>query len=183
MSNKYNDIVGRVLGITPGSTNPYVKILNLRNERGLNISPDAEELDYGQIAVNYTKGNESLFIKNDSNEVVSFGSTQSLTIRIDEVEQNLQDQIDVINGGGDGSYAEADKELEEKLKEYFLSEIEKIQGAETDSIVLHVDPVTRIITADVKIAPKEGDYSNNDIQVTENGLYCHTRVMDCGEIG
>ena len=178
MSNKYNDIVGRVLNINPGQTNPYVKILNLRNERGMNVKPDAEDLDYGQIAINYTKGNETIFLKNDSNEVISIGSTESITFRIDEVEQNLQEQIDAINGSGDGSYAEADKILEEKLKEYFLSEIEKIHGANTDSVILVVDPVSREITANVVISPDEG----NDLKINENGLYCHTSVMDCGEI-
>ena len=34
--------------------------------------PDTNSIDFGEIAINYKKGNESIFIKNDANEIILF---------------------------------------------------------------------------------------------------------------
>lgn len=57
-------------------------VLNKRSKElvdGLVKVPTPENLNYGEIAINYKKGNETLFIKNDENEVVSLkiGKTSS----------------------------------------------------------------------------------------------------------
>ena len=36
--------------------------------------PEASKIDYGQLAINYSKGKETLAIKNDANEIVQFRS-------------------------------------------------------------------------------------------------------------
>ena len=51
------------------------------------VKPTSSQLDNGEIAVNYHKGTERLFIKNDNEEVVEFVSK-------DEVEANYYDKDD-----------------------------------------------------------------------------------------
>lgn len=48
--------------------------LNVKNLRSgvVGKKPTAEQMAYGQIAINYAKGNEQLFIKNSDDEIVSF---------------------------------------------------------------------------------------------------------------
>ncbi len=66
------------------------KILNKRSnavvtEEGVETpkKPTSSQLDNGEIAVNYHKGTERLFMKNDNEEVVDF-------IPKNEVEDHLQ---------------------------------------------------------------------------------------------
>ena len=40
-------------------------------------TPSPEIVDYGEIAINYSKGDESLFIKNNNNEIVKFPQSYS----------------------------------------------------------------------------------------------------------
>lgn len=37
-----------------------------------NKTPQPEDLQYGEVAINYKKDNETIFIKNDQNEIISF---------------------------------------------------------------------------------------------------------------
>ena len=53
------------------------------------VKPTSSQLDNGEIAVNYHKGTERLFIKNDNEEVVEFVSK-------DEVDKKL-DKVDGVN--------------------------------------------------------------------------------------
>ena len=53
------------------------------------VKPTSSQLDNGEIAVNYHKGTERLFIKNDNEEVVEFVSK-------DEVDKK-QDKVDGVN--------------------------------------------------------------------------------------
>nr|DAK49875.1 MAG TPA: hypothetical protein [Caudoviricetes sp.] len=34
--------------------------------------PDANDIEYGEIAINYDKGNETLFIKNNEDDIIEF---------------------------------------------------------------------------------------------------------------
>ena len=67
------------------------KILNKRSNDvvtgGSPKRPTSSQLDNGEIAVNYHKGTERLFIKNDNEEIVEFVSK-------DEVEANYYDKDD-----------------------------------------------------------------------------------------
>ena len=53
------------------------------------VKPTSSQLDNGEIAVNYHKGTERLFIKNDNEEVVEFVSK-------DELEQKLNSKADKV---------------------------------------------------------------------------------------
>ena len=72
------------------------KILNKRSNAVVTdggvetpVKPTSSQLDNGEIAVNYHKGSERLFIKNDNEEVVEFVSK-------DEVDKKL-DKVDGVN--------------------------------------------------------------------------------------
>lgn len=57
------------------------KVLNKRSNQVVNGKaklPIASELDYGEIAINYHDGVESISIKNDSGEVVTFATEENL---------------------------------------------------------------------------------------------------------
>ena len=86
----------------------------------------------------------------------------------------LQDQIDTINGGTsvDGSFAHADQVLHDLL----LAEIEKFVGVATNTIEMYVNPTSREISANVKLSSKEG----NDLSIQDDGLYAHTSQIDGG---
>ena len=66
-------------------------VLNKRSKElvdGSVKSPTPENLNFGEIAINYKKGNETLFIKNDENEVVplKIGKSSSHTTTIQKNE-------------------------------------------------------------------------------------------------
>ena len=173
--SKYSEVIKKVL--TTGSTNPAVTILNLRNMPEAD-TPAPEDMEYGQVAINFNPGNERLFIKNRNNEIVSFASTESLSNQIESIRKSLQDQIDIINSDKsvEGSFAYADKILEDSLREEFLKEIEKITGVETNSVIVSIDPVSKEISANVKIS----DDPTNDLKITSRGLYSHTSEINGG---
>ena len=52
-----------------------MRLIHLRNNQVVNDAakqPSADSLEYGEIAINYKKDKELLFIKNDQDEIVSF---------------------------------------------------------------------------------------------------------------
>lgn len=53
------------------------KVLHKRNGT-LNVAPAATAMTQGEIAMNYAKGSEKLYIKNSNNEIVSFPSSNEL---------------------------------------------------------------------------------------------------------
>lgn len=107
---------------------------NVASSDGGNIPklPQAEQLSYGEIAVNYGKGIEALSIKNSSNEIVTFhdevhvgneAPTNGLTeIFIDESvdpitvdvysKQQIDSKVDGLN--------DTDKELRESITDKVL---------------------------------------------------------------
>lgn len=173
--SKYNGVIQKVLSV--GTTNPAVTILNLRNMPEADM-PTPDEMEYGQVAINFNPGAERLFIKNRNDEIVSFGSTESLNNKINEIQQELQGQIDIITADKsvEGSFAYADKVISENLREELLKEIEKITGIETNSVIVTVNPTSREISANVKIS----DDPTNDLKITSTGLYSHTSEINGG---
>lgn len=51
------------------------QVLHKRNGT-LNVAPAATAMTQGEIAMNYAKGSEKLYIKNGNNEIVSFSPTR-----------------------------------------------------------------------------------------------------------
>ena len=58
------------------------EVLNKRSDQvqasGIPAVPLASQLKYGEFAVNYSDGAETLFIKNNNDEVVSFSNDEAL---------------------------------------------------------------------------------------------------------
>lgn len=51
---------------------------------GMPKQPTTDQIDYGEIAVNYADGYESLFIKNSSNEIIDFKSGEYVDNALDK---------------------------------------------------------------------------------------------------
>ena len=64
--------------------------------------PDANDIEYGEIAINYDKGNETLFIKNSNNEIIEFVNKnnilKSLPFEFSSILLNLLDSVEIKNG-------------------------------------------------------------------------------------
>lgn len=65
------------------------EILNKRSDQvqvgGIPIIPLASQLKYGELVINYANGAETLFLKNNNNQVVSFSNDNTLIKYIDSV--------------------------------------------------------------------------------------------------
>ena len=71
---------------------------------GIPKQPTTSQIDYGEIAINYADGNERLFIKNSSNEIIDFKTGEyvdnALNIhnnRITALENNVNRLVGDIN--------------------------------------------------------------------------------------
>lgn len=64
----------------------HVKSEELNTEGNGPKLPLASDIDYGEIAINYLKGNETISIKNNKNEIVTFKSNKVL-------EKTLNDHV------------------------------------------------------------------------------------------
>ena len=173
-AQKYSGAVSRALGVITGSTNPAVQILHLRNANDEVDQPNMDDLEYGQIAINYQKGNEKIMLKNNENEIVEIRPMDELIVDVDGALEDIRNEIDTINAGP--STAGSMQYYDNIVKEELLAEIEKFVGVSTNSINLTVSPDTREITANVKVSATE----NNDLTVESDGLYCHTRTVNAG---
>ena len=50
-----------------------------------NVKPSVSEIEYGEIAINYKKDEEKIFIKNDENELVTFVSEKEVAKKQDVI--------------------------------------------------------------------------------------------------
>ena len=64
------------------------KVLNYRNANG--ISPNPNNIDYGEIAIGYKKDNEAIYIKNSTNEIVDFTPISIVNLTYNNL-KNLRD--------------------------------------------------------------------------------------------
>lgn len=62
-------------------------VLFKRNQNATSGIPSPTNLEYGEIAINNTKGSEHIFIKNTDDEVVGlgFGDVDALAIKVDNI--------------------------------------------------------------------------------------------------
>lgn len=63
------------------------QVLNKRSDQvslsGVPVAPSSSQLSYGELAINYADGAETLFIKNSDNEIASFSNDNALLNYID----------------------------------------------------------------------------------------------------
>ena len=102
------------------------KVLNLRSsEQGK--KPTQEQIEYGQIAVNYNENNERIFIKNSTNNIIDFIPTH-------EVDKHIQDNVKLSSGYTESSLT--NEELEPKANETFEVAIGKLHKAIKDNEIV-----------------------------------------------
>jgi hypothetical protein len=58
--------------------------------------PTKDNIEYGEIAINYLDGYETISIRNSNDEIITFKPEYTFNALID----NLQKQIDELKGGG-----------------------------------------------------------------------------------
>lgn len=69
----------------------------LTTEQGTPVAPNYDELEVGEIAMNYSEGNETLYIRNNNNGVASFGSSEKIENEINEVRNTITDNELVVS--------------------------------------------------------------------------------------
>lgn len=115
------------------------------------IVPSLDKLDEGVIAINNRKDKEKIYFRGEVDEsgttkIVEFDPTATIMKLVDQKIQDtdighLQDQIDIINGGDNvnGSFAHADKVLEDKLTPFINDKVQQINAGKgikvTESVV------------------------------------------------
>ena len=77
--------------------------------------PSPEQLAYGELAINYADGYETISIKNASNEIVEFRSKKYIDAKFDEVFQNVSNGKVLIAGAitDKGVYASDDETFQQ----------------------------------------------------------------------
>ena len=99
------------------------KVLNLRSsEQGK--KPTQEQIEYGQIAVNYNENNERIFIKNSTNNIIDFIPTH-------EVDKHIQDNVKLSSGYTESSLS--NEELEPKPNDSLDTAVGKLHKSIKDN--------------------------------------------------
>lgn len=99
------------------------KVLNLRSsEQGK--KPTQDQIDYGQIAVNYNENNERIFIKNSKNNIIDFIPTH-------EVDKHIQDNVKLSSGYTESSLS--NEELEPKPNDSLDTAVGKLHKSIKDN--------------------------------------------------
>lgn len=60
--------------------------------------PSINRIEFGELAVNFADGYETISLKNDENEIVTFSSDDNLKSYVDDIVGNINDVLDEING-------------------------------------------------------------------------------------
>lgn len=69
-------------------------VLHKRSEIN-GVTPSPEIIECGEIAINYGKGDESLFIKNNNNEIVKFPQSYSKAETTELIDRKLSEKTDM----------------------------------------------------------------------------------------
>ena len=132
------------------------------------ITPSLSVLDEGVIAINNRKDKEKIYFRGEVDEsgttkIVEFDPTSTIMKLVDQKIQDtdigdLQNQIDIINGGDnvDGSFAHADKVLEDKLTPLINNKVQQINAGKGIK-------VTENVVDDVKSVLIESVVKSNDL--------------------
>ena len=75
------------------------KTYNIIHKRGTSgIEPNPNILDYGEIAVKYSTNNEKLFVKNDSNNIVSFPTDTWVSTQVSNAIASGETSVNQLSG-------------------------------------------------------------------------------------
>jgi len=144
------------------------KLLNIRssavNTTGGTTSPKlptSEQIEYGEIAVNFAKGYETMAIRNNNDEIITFSNDKYWENIVTENEQivaaalnKLNSDIDELSGEVDTHISDADIHVTAEDKERWdegSQDIEPLSG-KVDNIIESVD-----LNSDGTYKPLSGD--------------------------
>ena len=125
-----------------------IDILNKRSneitEDGSPKLPSPEELKYGQIAINYAKGKETIAIKNDQDEVVSINSgIKGVKVGSNTTNEDVENGIVSISNADANRDGTLSKNLYLQLNSYYLKDVQLSRSPNSWSLVLsRLNPVT-----------------------------------------
>ena len=71
----------------------------------LNVKPNSNDIEYGEIAINYKKDNERLFVKNDNNEIVEFTDKKYVDNAINSKQDEITDLETIRSNASKGATA------------------------------------------------------------------------------
>ena len=71
----------------------------------LNVKPNSSDIEYGEIAINYRKDNERLFVKNDNNEIVEFTNKKYVDNAINGKQDKISDLETIRSNASKGATA------------------------------------------------------------------------------
>ena len=70
-----------------------------------NVKPNSNEIEYGEIAINFKKDNETLFIKNDSDEIVEFVDKKYVDDIVNQRQEEISDLETIRSNAAKGATA------------------------------------------------------------------------------
>lgn len=129
--------------------NKFTKIQVLHSN--FDLTPSLDVLDNGVIAINNRLDKEKIYFRGENESpskvrIVEFDTTKNIMKLVDQKIQDtdiggLQNDIDIINGGDNvnGSFAYADKALENKLRPLINDKIQTINGTKGVNAVTILD--------------------------------------------
>lgn len=129
--------------------NKFTKIQVLHSN--FDLTPSLDVLDNGVIAINNRLDKEKIYFRGENESpskvrIVEFDTTKNIMKLVDQKIQDtdiggLQNDIDIINGGDNvnGSFAYADKALENKLRPLINDKIQTINGTKGVKAVTILD--------------------------------------------
>lgn len=71
----------------------------------LNVKPNSNDIEYGEIAINYKKDSERLFLKNDNNEIVEFTDKKYVDNAINGKQDEIADLETIRSNASKGATA------------------------------------------------------------------------------
>ena len=71
----------------------------------LNVKPNSNDIEYGEIAINYKKDSERLFLKNDNNEIVEFTDKKYVDNAINGKQDEITDLETIRSNASKGATA------------------------------------------------------------------------------
>lgn len=82
------------------------KLLHLKSgvvNNGIPKLPTSDQIEFGEIAINYADGYETLAIKNSSNGITTFSNDNVIMDYVDnEISANTKEEVSVVYSGGTG---------------------------------------------------------------------------------
>ena len=71
----------------------------------LNVKPNSNDIEYGEIAINYKKDSERLFLKNDNDEIVEFTDKKYVDNAINGKQDEITDLETIRSNASKGATA------------------------------------------------------------------------------